>query len=116
MDTLYLLPDTWDLAIDASGNIAMATAPYAVAQDVASACRLWKGEALFDTTRGIPYKSAVLGYLPPQAQLTDWYKVESETVPEVASALPILQFNNRNLTGQIQITLTDGETVNVAIN
>lgn len=115
MNTLYLLPDTWDLTVDASGNIAMASDPYAVAQDVASACLLWQGEALFDVRRGIPYKTGVLGHLPPIAMLFDWYRTEAELVPEVAKALPVFIYSNRELSGQIQITLTDGTQTNVNI-
>ena len=44
MNTLYLDPQSWDLVLDAAGNIAMAKDPYAKAQDVASACRLFSGE------------------------------------------------------------------------
>ena len=36
MNTLFLNPATWDLMVDAEGNIAMAEAPYSTAQDVAS--------------------------------------------------------------------------------
>ena len=116
MDTLFLVPDTWDLAVDSAGNIAVATLPYAAAQDVASACRLWRGEALFDTTKGIPYKAAILGQMPPPPLLTEWYREEAVTVPDIAEAVPIFQYENRNLTGQIQLTLADGTLINVNIN
>lgn len=114
MNTLYLDPQTWDLTVDASGNIAMASDPYAIAQDVASACRLWQGEALFDTSRGVPYKASVLGQRPPVAMLTEWFRTEAKTVPGVVDATPILIFENRQLSGQIQIT-TETETINVNI-
>jgi hypothetical protein len=112
LDTIYLIPETWDLAVDAYGNIAMANAPYAVAQDVASACRLWQGEAIYDTTRGLPYADEILGQLPPSNILINWYKIESMTVPNVANSSIILQYDNstRVLGGQIQLTLTDGTT------
>ena len=41
MNTLYLDPQSWDLVLDAAGNIAMAKGPYAKAQDVASAKKRW---------------------------------------------------------------------------
>ena len=44
MNTLYLDPQSWDLALDVAGNIALAKDPYAKAQDVASAARLFVGE------------------------------------------------------------------------
>lgn len=115
MKTLYLDPDTWDLVIDASGNIAVAGDPYAIAQDVASACLFWKGEGLFDTTRGIPYKTGVLGERPPPAMLIEWLRTEAKTVPGVIDAQPVLTFENRRLSGQIQITTETGSIhVNVS--
>ena len=61
MNTLYLDPQNWDLVLDAAGNIAMAKDPYAKAQDVASACRLFSGELYYDTEKGIPYFEETLG-------------------------------------------------------
>lgn len=115
MDTLYLDPDSWDLDIDASRNIAIASAPYATAQTVANASRLWRGEAPYNTNRGIPYETDVLGQLPPQRQLSGWYETEAETVPGVEAATAILQYDQtaRAVTGQIQCTLTDGTVINV---
>ena len=112
MDTLYL-DDDWDLIVDASGNIAMATDEYAIAQDVASAGLLWKGEHIYDSTRGIPYKNGVLGQRPSVAMLADWYTTEGLTVPNVASVEPIFSYAQRQLTGQLQITTDSGEQVNV---
>jgi hypothetical protein len=108
MDTLYLTDD-WDLTVDSFGNIAVANAPYAIAQDVASECKLWKGEARYDTTKGIPYETSILGRLPPPAKLMAWYKEAAEGVPGVAESKVILQYGNRTLSGQIQCTLEDGE-------
>lgn len=111
MSTLYLEPETWDLTLDASRSIALATAPYERAQSAANACRLWRGEAPFNTDRGIPYEFQVLGQLPPQRQLAGWYEGECETVPGIQSATAVLQFAGRALTGQIQCTLDDGTVV-----
>ena len=115
MATLFLTPDTWDLTLDASRNIAVAVAPYERAQSVANACRLWRGEAPYNTDRGIPYETDVLGQQPPQRQLAGWYETEALTVPGVAAATAVLQFTgeNRLLSGQIQCTLTDGTVINV---
>lgn len=116
-DTIFLNPDTWDLEIDASGNVAMANAPYAVAQDAASACRLWKNEAPYNTERGIPYEQSILGMLPTPQLLSNWYATECETVPNISNCTPVLQFtrSSRSLSGQLQLTLTDGTTANVNI-
>lgn len=113
MSTLYLDPTTWDLVVDANRNIALATAPYEQAQSVANACRLWRGEAPYNSNRGIPYETEILGKLPSQRSLAGWYEGEAITVPKVASANAILQYQNRTLTGQIQCTLDDGTVINV---
>ena len=116
-DTIYLDPDSWDFALDIDGNIAVANAPYSIAQDVASACRVWFGEYIYNTERGMPYDTSILGQLLPINVLTGMYNVEASTVPDVATASTILQYNkaSRILSGQIEITLVDGTTTNVNI-
>jgi hypothetical protein len=113
MSTLYLDPDSWDLALDADRSIAIALAPYEKAQTVANACRLWRGEAPFNTNRGVPYESEVLGKQPPPRVLSSYFEIEASTVPGIASATAVLQYANRGLTGQIQCTLDDGTVINV---
>lgn len=118
MNTLFLNPDTWDLCVDDYGNIAMAENPYAIAQDVASTGRLWYGEARYDTTRGIPYETSLLGELPPQSLIASWYETEAETVPEVEAVQVVLSFDRttRQLSGQILITAESGETITTTLS
>jgi hypothetical protein len=93
----------WDLVLDSAGNIAMATPPYSLAQDVASAVRLFLGELWYDTTKGVPYFEDVLGKLPPLALLTGYIENAALTVPGVVSAQCIISaFDSREITGQIQ--------------
>ena len=114
MDTIFLNPTTWDLDVDASGSIALSSSAYSVAQDVASQALLWRGEAPYNTDDGIPYEQSVLGHRPAQATLAAWYQQEALRVPDVASATPVLIYDQaRGVTGQIQVTLTDGTTINV---
>lgn len=114
MDTMFLNPATWDLDVDASGNIALSSLAYSVAQDVASQSLLWRGEAPYNTGDGIPYEESVLGQRPAQATLAAWYQEESLRVPDVASANPVLIYDQaRGVSGQIQVTLTGGATINV---
>lgn len=117
LDTIFLDSNAWDLALDANGNIAVANAPYSAAQDVASACRLWLGEYIYDITKGIPYEEYILGYMPPRNLFISWLTTESFNVPNVSTATPVLSYNNSNrqVYGQIQLTLTDGTTTNVNI-
>lgn len=114
MDTLLLDQGSWDLVLDISGNIAMATAPYAIAQDVASACRLFAGELWYDTTQGVPYFSDVLGQPLNVSFIMSKIEAAALTVPDVVSARCILAtFQGRELRGQVQIIDTTGAQNNV---
>lgn len=113
LNTLLLDRDAWDLVLDASGNIAMASPPYSLAQDVASAVRTFLGEVWYDTTQGIPYFQDVLGKLPPASLLTQLITNQALTVPGVVSAqTSITAFNAREVSGQITfVDETGGTTI-----
>lgn len=114
MDTLYLTPDNWDLTLDAFGNIAMASAPYALAQDVASAIKLFLGELQYDTAKGVPYFDDILGHLPPPALLMAHLEAAALTVPGVVTAQCIItQITDREVIGQVQFTDDSGATTSV---
>ena len=106
MDTLYLLPEPmWDLALDASGNIALASKPYALAQDAASAIKTFQGEVYYDTTLGLPYWPEILGHLPPLPLVKAQMVQAALAVPEVIAARVFLSSAaDRTLHGQVQIT------------
>lgn len=113
-NTLLLDQGQWDLVIDSAGNIAMATPPYALAQDVASAVRLFLGELWYDTTKGIPYFEDVLGHLPPLPLLTGYIEQAALTVPGVVTARCIISsFDSREIAGQIQFIDETGTANNV---
>lgn len=105
MDTLLLDPVTWDLALDANGNVAVATGPAALAQDAASALRLHKGELWYDTTQGVPYFAQILGRVAPPALVKAKLEAAALTVPGVTGAkVFIASVVDRRLSGQVQIT------------
>ena len=111
MDTLLLDTVIWDLCLDASGNIAMATQPYAIAQDVASAVRLFLGELYFDNSKGIPYPGSVFGSTPSLSIVRKMIVDAALTVPNVVSAECIISgLANRVLSGQVQVVDTEGTT------
>lgn len=91
MNTLLLAQDTWDLCLDAAGNIAMAAHPYALAQDVASAMRTVLAEVYYDTTEGIPYFSQILGHTPPITVFKEYMVQAALTVPGVVSASCVIK-------------------------
>jgi hypothetical protein len=113
MRTLLLDTDVWDLVLDSNGNIAVADDPYALAQDVASAIKLFQGELFYDTTKGVPYFTQIFGQLPPTGIITQFMEKAAQTVPEVANAQCTIQsFNSRSLTGTVEFPY-NGQTVTV---
>lgn len=104
--------DQWDVCLDASGNIARATEPYAQVQDAASAVRVFEGEAYYDTTLGVPYWTDVLGRSQPTQIMRARAQQAALTVPGVIDASAVLvKLPNRVLGGQIQIRTNAGEQV-----
>lgn len=112
MRTLLLDTVVWDLCLNASGNIAVASEPYSQAQDAASAIRLFQGELWYNTDKGIPYFGQVLGKSPPVQFMKDQFVKAAMTVPGVLKAQVFLtSVTGRTLSGQVQITTTAGVSV-----
>lgn len=117
-NTLLLDVGLWDLTLDASGNIAMASAPYSLAQDVASACRTVLGEVYYDTTQGVDYFGQIFGETPPANIFQEMFIAAALTVPGVASATCVIESysaETRTVTGQVQFIDTSGNTGTVSI-
>lgn len=114
MTSLLLAQDAWDLCLDLAGNIALADAPYAEAQDVACAVRLFAGELWFDTSQGIPYFDSILGQRPNLQFVKSKVEAAALTVPNIVSARCLFaSFADRTLTGQVQVIDATGATNNV---
>lgn len=108
-DTLLLDQLSWDLVLDADGNIAKASNPYSLAQDAGSAIRTWLGEVYFDTTVGIPWLPQVFGKTPSLSLLKEQIRAAALTVPEVASAdVFLVTLTDRRVGGQVQIREASG--------
>jgi hypothetical protein len=115
MNTLLLDQTTWDLCLDASGNIALASDPYAIAQDVASAVRTFRGECWFNTVDGVPYFSEVLGQSPPLQLVQSLIEQAALTVNEVVKAVAtITSFEGRTIKGNVQVTTSSGISIPVS--
>ena len=107
--TLLLDQTTWDLCLDAYGNIAVASDPYATAQDVACAVRTFKGECWYDTARGVPYWQDILGKRPPLPLIKKDINTEARRVKGVQAAQSfITSMKDRVVTGQVQVATADG--------
>lgn len=110
-NTLLLDTQAWDLVLDASGNIALATPPYSLAQDVASACRTFLGEVYYDTTLGVPYWQKILGQFPPISLVKQQLVDAASTVSGVTNPIVYIgSFADRKITGQVQFTGPNGTT------
>ena len=108
-NTILLDRTTWDLVADANGNIAMATEPYALAQDAASAIKLFLGELWYDTSQGVPYFNQILGQPPPISLMKAKFEAAALTVPGVVAAICfITTFTDREIRGQVQVTDEQG--------
>lgn len=115
MKTLLLDQGDWDLVLDLAGNIAVADAPYAVAQDVASAVRVFAGELWYSTQEGIPYFGQTLGAQLNLQFLRSQIEAAALRVPTVVSARCLFaSLTDRVLTGQIQIIDATGAQNNVS--
>lgn len=112
MNTLLLDQTLWDLCKDAAGDIAVASDPYAIAQDAASAMRLFAGELWYNTTKGIPYFEQILGHSPPVGVLKGELIQASLSVPGVVGAkVFISSVADRTVTGQVQLDTVAGVVV-----
>ncbi|MBS0961135.1 MULTISPECIES: hypothetical protein [Acetobacter] len=113
---LLLDAATWDLVIDAQGNIAQAAAPYAIVQNVACAVRVFLGECWYNTALGLPYLEHVLGRSQSVALFRSDVEQVARTVQGVSRAVCVLTdiSPQRRLSGIIQLALEDGTRTSVS--
>ena len=110
------LTDTWDLCLTPSGSLATVEGSARAAQDVATACRTFKGECWFNQNLGIPYFEQILGSAPPDIIIRQKLEDEALAQPEVVEARAVLiEFKNRKLTGRIRIKTVHGESADVIL-
>jgi len=103
MQTLLLDTMKWDLVLDALGNIAVASDPYSMAQDAASAMRLFNGELYYNTAKGVRYFEDILGQSPPLPLLKAELTNAATSVPGITFAQAYIQVtDDRVVTGQVQ--------------
>lgn len=107
--TLKLDDGTWDLTLDAAGDIAVADGAEALAQDAASAIKTFAGEVYYDTTIGLPYFTEILSKTV-SLPLTKQRMIDAALrVPGVYSAQCYLtSLSNREVSGQVQVVGEDG--------
>ncbi len=115
MNTILLDPITWDLLVDSNGNIAMASNPYSIAQDVACAIRLFYGELYYNQNKGIPYLTQILGQSNSAAIMKAQAEKAALTVPEVVKAkCTAIYINDRVMTGTVEVIDLTGAAQNIS--
>jgi hypothetical protein len=121
MKSFLLDLDNWDLTVDAAGNFpAICEAPYAVAQDVATAVRTFVGDCWYDASLGIPYFEEVLGFHPPvalfQELMVDAALSVVGVVDSPAPVCTITDFTQRVVKGSITFTDNLGNEQTVTLS
>lgn len=114
--TMLLDIRDWDILLDSAGNWACADPPYAPFQDAASSAKVIKGEAFFDTTRGVAYPDFFRNATP----LPLWKEaIEKEMLrtPGVTDAsVSFTEIKDRALRGYATLTLEDGTSTTQIFN
>ena len=108
--TLLLNTNTYDLTLDANGNIARADPPDSVAQDMGSQCRQWLGEYIYSADDGVPL-ATIVGETPSLALVKSDFAQAAGQVPGTANAVCFISaVKERNVQGQVQaeVVLADG--------
>ncbi|CAI3953226.1 unnamed protein product [Commensalibacter communis] len=109
-----LLTEDWDLMADVNGNIAVCVEPYSIAQQVANEIKLFEGEGWYDQSQGTPYFAQILGVNSNLGLIRNLLLARVNRVDQVMhSDIDMYVDNQRVLHGNIFITSTSGETINV---
>ncbi len=110
------LNNAWDIQLDINGNLLRVNGDYAVAQNVANACRAFTQDMYFHQQDGVPHFLLDIGTRPNYGVLTAYLEREAKTVAEVATAkLTAISVNERVLEGDLQITTTGNSVINIVI-
>ena len=125
ISTFALTPSTqsggWDLYTDSFGNIAQNTQAAAVAQDVASAIKLFLCELYYDTTQGVPYNGQIFSQTYNAAIINSAIQQAALSVPNVVDAVASVTNQNsagqptRNVTGTVRILDVNGQELGVTL-
>ena len=114
MRTLTLDLEDWDLTLDAAGRIATSSGPYAIAQNVANAVRLFTNDAWYNPRRGIPHFTVDLSLMPTASVVRSRIRKAAMGVEGVAAAnVEIFAYTDRVLTGNIALTTNTGDQADV---
>ncbi len=115
MNTI-ILDDNWDICLDAGGNISQDNGDYAIVQSVANACRAFTQDMFYNQDEGIPHFLVTFPNKPNTFIIADYLEKEAEKFDEVEKAeFTNISIENRVLYGDLELTLTSGESVYVEL-
>lgn len=113
------LNDSWDIFVDANGNIAASGDAYAIAQNAANAVRLFADDAYFNRTRGIPHFEIELGQkdAPARSTLTNRIRKAVLAVDGVSDVEASLEYDEKTRVygGDIIITTVNGNSIRIEL-
>ena len=112
METMALTTK-WDLDLDGYGNLATVSDEAAIAQNVATACLVWRGEYYWDTDFGVPYKN-ILGEQPPLSSVSAYLSECAQTVDSVETVTVELKKDTENIR-LLKGNITVNGDINVSI-
>lgn len=99
-----------DIALDSKGNWMIKEGQAQKAQDASTSIKVWEGECVFDTERGVPY-DLILGKQPNYPLIQEYVNQEGKRIEGVLNCKAEFDgLNNRNLDFNIQVTTDEGTT------
>jgi len=107
----FYLDANWDITLDSMGRLRMSDRAYAIAQHVANSVRLFTNDAFFAQDEGIPHFDIELGKKPLYSVLRSRIRAAALAVEGVLDASITFDspVEGRRLTGEILLTIADGE-------
>jgi len=95
----------WDLTLDSSGDLSMATPDESLAQDVACAIRTFLGECWYDVSLGMPYFQSIFGKRPPSSFVKARIVAAAKTAQDISGVdVTAIALSNRAITGTVVVT------------
>lgn len=106
--TLALNEATWDLTLDNLGNIATKSDQRQKAQDVATSVKVYSGECVFDSERGLPY-NLVMAEQVNRPLLQEYVNIETKRIDGVQNTEVVVNgLKDRELDFDILVSTEDG--------
>lgn len=103
-DTITLDAETWDVAV-VGGNLAVSKGAAAVAQDMSTAVRLFRGEYCYNALVGVPYLS-IFGQITSLPILKSDIATAAAAVPGAENVVCYIEsVKERCVSGQVQASV-----------